>query len=353
MLPSDSLAQRRIGVSPVSAVALQLASLQRIGFWTLPNYSMIALSNALEGCRMANYVMEREVYTWRVLTLDGASVPASNGLSLTPTHRVADAGPLDIVFVCGGLDVRHVVDAGIKHALRRLARQGVPLGALCTGTFALAESDLLDGYRCAIHWENLAAIREEFPKVDFAEDLFVIDRDRFTCTGGVAPLDMMLTLIDARLGSEVANKVSDEFIVERMRPAGQPQSGPMRSAARSGNPVLAEAAQLMERTIENPIGVSKVARQVGVSARQLERLFDRYLHAGPAAFYLSLRVNRARELLHLTTMSVTEVAVACGFRSAAHFSTCYRRTFGRPPRQDRLSETVSRASRISAPAGTA
>lgn len=324
----------------MTANALKLASLHRIGFWTLPNYSMIALSNALEACRMANYVTGREVYTWRVLTLDGVSASASNGLSVAPTHRVADAGPLDIVFVCGGVDVRHVVDADIKNALRRLARQGVPLGALCTGTFALAESGLLDGYRCAIHWENLAAIREEFPKVEFAQDLFVIDRDRFTCTGGVAPLDMMLTLIDARLGHEVANQVSDQFIVERMRHADQPQSGPVRSAARSGNPVLAEAAQIMERTIENPIAVSKVARQVGVSARQLERLFDRYLHAGPAAFYLSLRVNRARELLHLTTMSVTEVAVACGFRSAAHFSTCYRRAFGRPPRQDRLTESV-------------
>ena len=233
----------------MSPNALKLASLHRIGFWTLPHYSMIALSNALEGCRMANYVTGRDVYTWSVLTLEGGSTPASNGLSLTPTRRVADAGTLDIVFVCGGVDVRHVVDAGIKNALRRLTRQGVPLGALCTGAFALAESDLLDGYRCAIHWENLAAIREEFPRVDFAEDLFVIDRDRFTCTGGVAPLDMMLTLIDARLGHEVASKVSDQFIVERMRAAGQPQSGPMRSAARSGNPVLSEAAQLMERTI--------------------------------------------------------------------------------------------------------
>ena len=156
------------------------------------------------------------------------------------------------------------------------------------------------------------------------------------CTGGVAPLDMMLTLIDARFGSEVANKVSDQFIVERMRHADQPQPGPMRSVTRSGSPVLSQAAQLMERTIENPIAVSKVARKVGVSPRQLERLFDRYLHTGPAAFYLSLRVTRARELLHLTTMSVTEVAVACGFRSAAHFSTCYRRVFGRPPRHDRL-----------------
>lgn len=313
-----------------------LASLHRIGFWTLPNYSMIALSNALEGCRMANYVTGSAAYSWQVLTLDGLAIAASNGLSLTPTRRAFDAGPLDVVFVCGGVDVRQVVDMRIKNALRRLARQGVRLGALCTGSFALAESGLLDGYRCAIHWENLAAIREEFPRVEFVEDLFVIHRDRFTCTGGVAPLEMMLTLIDARLGNDVANKVSDQFIVERVRHAEQPQSGPMRAITRSGNAMLSQAAHLMERTIENPVAISTVASQVGVSARQLERLFERYLRTGPAAFYLSLRVARARELLHFTTMSITEIAVACGFRSATHFSACYRRFFGRPPRHDRL-----------------
>jgi AraC family transcriptional regulator, glycine betaine-responsive activator len=317
--------------------ALDLASLHRIGFWTLPNYSMIALSNALEGCRMANYVNGSDAYSWHVLTLDGNPVAASNGLSLAPTRRVFDAGPFDIVLVCGGVDVRQVVDERIKNALRRLARQGVRLGALCTGSFALAESDLLDGYRCAIHWENLAAIREEFAKVEFVEDLFVIDRDRFTCTGGIAPLEMVLTLIKARLGDDVANKVSDQFIVERVRHAGQPQSGPMHAVTRSGNRVLSQAAQLMQRTIENPLAVSTVASRVGVSARQLERLFDRHLHMGPAAFYLSLRVARARELLHFTTMSVTEIAVACGFRSVTHFSGCYRRFFGRPPRLDRLA----------------
>jgi transcriptional regulator GlxA family with amidase domain len=317
--------------------ALDLASLHRIGFWTLPNFSMIALSNALEGCRMANYVTGSDAYSWQVLTLDGASIAASNGLNLTPTRRVFDAGPLDIVLVCGGVDVRQVVDERIKGALRRLARQGVRLGALCTGSFALAESGLLDGYRCAVHWENLAAIREEFPKVEFVEDLFVIDRDRFTCTGGVAPLEMMLTLIDARLGAGVANKVSDQFIVERVRHAEQPQSGPMHSVTRSGNPVLSQAARLMQRTIENPISVGAVASKVGVSSRQLERLFNRYLQTAPAAFYVSLRVARARELLRFTTLSVTEIALACGFRSVTHFSTCYRRLAGRPPRHDRLA----------------
>jgi len=173
--------------------------------------------------------------------------------------------------------------------------------------------------------------------VGFAQDLYVIDRDRFTCTGGVAPLDMMLALIDARMGIDVANQVSDQFIVERVRHAGQPQFGVLRAATRSGNPILAQAAHLMEQAIENSVSVAKIAKQIGISPRQLERLCHRHLHMGPAAFYLALRVTRARELLQLTTMSVTEVAIACGFRSPAHFSTCYRRIFGRSPRDERPS----------------
>ncbi len=123
------------------------------------------------------------------------------------------------MLVCGGIDVRHSTDRQLKDRLRRLARRGTVLGALCTGTFALAEAGLLDGYRCAIHWENLSAIREEFAAVEFVDDLFVIDRDRVTCTGGVAPLDMMLTLIEARLGPAIARKVTDEFIVAQPRAA--------------------------------------------------------------------------------------------------------------------------------------
>src|SRR5260221_9634135 len=116
---------------------------------------MADFANDRRGCRMGHYVKGRDAYSWQVLPLDGHPIAASNGLNLAPTRRVFDAGPLDLVLVCGGVDVRHVVDERIKNALRRLARQGVRLGALCTGSFALAESDLLDGYRCAIHWENL------------------------------------------------------------------------------------------------------------------------------------------------------------------------------------------------------
>lgn len=315
---------------------VDLAGLRRFAFLTLPGYSMIACSNALEACRMANYVAGRRLYGWQVATLDGTPAMASNGLSLQPTVPLAEVGPVDAVFVCGGVDVRRSAGRPLKEALRRTAQQGTALGAFCTGSFALAEAGLLDGYRCAIHWENLAAIREEFPGVTFVEDLFVIDRDRLTCTGGVAPLDMMLCLIEARLGRDLAARVSDQFVVERIRRAGDPQHIPLR--ARVGGPghlAVTRVAQAMEKRIERPVEIQALAALVGMSERQIERLFKQHVGMTPSDYYMALRLDRARELLRLSGLSVTAVGLATGFASASHFSTAYRRRFGRAPSAER------------------
>ena len=316
---------------------VDLARLSRFGFLTLPNYTMIALVNALEACRMANYVARADSYSWAIVTLDGAPATASNGMTLAPTVKLGEPADFDIVFVCGGIAVRNAVDRRLGDGLRRFARRGVALGALCTGTFALAEAGLLDGYRCAIHWENLAAIREEFAEIDFTEDLFVVDRDRLTASGGIAPLEMMLTLIEARHGRTVAGKVSGQFMLEHPRHAGDRQ--PVAHADRAGlkHPALARAARLMEQAIERPLAVAALAEAVGLSERQLERLFQRHLGLSPGGYYLGLRLARARDLLLQTGMPVTDVGIACGFQTASHFSSAYRRHFGRAPRAERAA----------------
>jgi transcriptional regulator GlxA family with amidase domain len=312
---------------------LDTASLTRIGFLTLPNHSMIACANALEALRMANYVAEGELYSWRIVTPDGAPATASNGLTLSPTVALSEAGPLDLLLVCGGIDVRHAATPAVADMLRRLARRGVALGALCTGSFVLAEAGLLDFYRCVVHWENLPALREEFPRIDFVEEAFVIDRDRLTCTGGIAPLEMMLTLIEAKAGRTLADKVSEQFIVDRA--PRRTEKVAARPRPLLPDPTLARAVRLMEAAIEQPLGVSGIANRLGVSARQLERLFQRHLGVTPAAYQLRLRLERARELLRLSPLPVTDVGLACGFQSAAHFSTAYARHFGRPPSRER------------------
>jgi transcriptional regulator GlxA family with amidase domain len=315
--------------------ATELASLQRLGFLTLPNYSMIALSNALEACRMANYVSGDTPYSWQVATADGRPAVASNGLSLTPTVPLSALGDIDLLLVCGGVDVRHAVGKRLVTQLKALSLRGIALGALCTGTFALAEAGLLGGYRAAIHWENLSAVREEFPETSFVEDLFVIDRDRLTCTGGVAPLDMMLALIRARLGAGLASRVSAQFILERVREGADQQT---QATLYDGKPlgvVLARSLKLMRDHIEAPLDMATLAGRVGISARQLERLFQRDFGQTPGKYYMSLRLERARELLRLSALSVTEIGFACGFQSASHFSAAYSLRFGHPPRAER------------------
>ncbi|WP_323989462.1 GlxA family transcriptional regulator [Nguyenibacter sp. L1] len=312
--------------------AADLASLRRFGFLTLRNYSLIAVSNAIEALRMANRVAERDEYTWRVLSLDGSPIAASNGLSLHPTEALGDAEGMDVLFVCGGIDVRAATSQELRVALRRLARQRIVIGALCTGTFALADAGLLRGYRCAIHWENLGAIREEFPEIDIVDEMFVIDRDRITCTGGAVPLDMMLRIVAARVGPARAREIATQFLLERDRAGSEIQ--PL-AALDPLPPSLGRAVQLMESRIDQKLSVGEIADAAGLSERQLERLFRTHTGATPAAYLAATRLERARRLLRQTGMSVTDVGIACGFMSLTHFSTAFRNRFGYAPRQER------------------
>ncbi len=307
----------------------------RYAFLTLPDYSMIAVTNAVEPLRMANRVSGHPVYEWFIATLDGRPVPASNGLTLTPTARLADLEAIDLVFVCGGVNVREAVTPTLLTTLRRMAAKQQPIGALCTGGYALAQAGLLDGYRATIHWENLSALREQFPRVLISDHLFSIDRNRYTCSGGVAPLELMLNLIEEKLGPGVSRRVSEQFIVDRIRDSTDRQYVPLRAQVGPVHRSVLAVASLMEANIENPLPLEEIARQSGLSRRQIERLFKRHVHCVPKRYYLELRLKRARELLLQTSMPIMAISTACGFQSPPHFSKCYRSHFGRPPTAER------------------
>jgi len=296
---------------------------------------MIALASAVEPLRMANLLTREPHYEWSITTLSGEPAAASNGLTLSPTLPLSRLPRMDILFVCGGVEVRTAVSSAVLAALRRLAQRGIPLGALCTGGYALARAGLLDDYRASIHWENLSALREEFPRVQLRDQLFTIDRDRFTCSGGVAPLDLMLTLVRGKLGARTSQLISEQFIVERVRSERDPQYVPLRAQVGSGHESLIAVAQLMHEHIEEPLSLDALAARAGLSRRQVERLFKRYLGYAPKKYYLQARLKRARELLLQTAMPILEVSTACGFRSAHHFTRCYRAAFGAPPSAER------------------
>jgi AraC family transcriptional regulator, glycine betaine-responsive activator len=331
---------------PATRSAAPPATRRRYGFLTLPNYSMIALTSAVEPLRMANRVCRDDVYQWSIVSLDGAPVPASNGLALSPTVSLSAMARADVVFVCGGIDVQHAVTRELLTALRRLAQNRVPLGALCTGGYALAKAGLLDKYRAAIHWENMSALREEFPRIHFTAQLFAIDRDRYTCSGGIAPLDLMLNMIKDDLGPDIAPLISEQFILDRIRNDRDRQHIPLQAQVGVFHERLIKAAALMEANIEEPMSLDDLAASIGVSRRQIERLFKRHLDQVPTKYYLEIRLRRARELLLQTSMSIMDITTACGFQSPPHFSKCYRNAFGYPPSAERQ---MNRAGSVSPP----
>ncbi len=311
---------------------MDLGALHRLAFLTLSNYSMIACVNGIEVLRMANRLSGRDAYAWDLVTPDGAPAAASNGLMMEPTLSLsALTRPPDLLLACGGVDVRASVDGRVTAALRRLAREGVPLGSLCTGAFALAEAGLLRGRRCAIHWENLSAIEEEFREIEFTGELFTVDRDRVTCTGGIAPISLMLAMVEARLGAALAADVAAQFLVERVRAGTERQ----RSAGVAAPEKLEAAVRMMQDSGAWPLQAAEIARSVGLSARQLERLFRRHLGQTPAAYAAGLRLERARTLLRETAMQVTAVGTACGYATPSRFSAAYRGRFGLPPGHER------------------
>ena len=307
----------------------------RFAFLTLPRYSMIALSSAVEPLRMANILSGKTAYEWSIASLDGAPTSASNGLQLSPTVPLDSIRSVDILFVCGGVDVQAGVSPQLIAALRRFAERRIPLGALCTGGYALAKAGLLDKYRATIHWENLLALHEEFPRIELNDQLFTIDRDRFTCSGGIAPLDLMLTLVKSNLGPRIAQLISEQFIIDRIRNDRDRQYVPLRAQIGVSHETLIQVAQMMEQNIEKPLSLDEIATGTGLSRRQIERLFKRHLGCVPNRYYLQLRLRRARELLLQTSMPIIDITTACGFQSPPHFSRCYRAQFGCPPSAER------------------
>lgn len=316
---------------------------QRVGLIVVPEFTMMPVTAAVEPLRLANRHAERELYRWSLHSVDGEPVAASNGILTMVNGDLEAIDEHALAIVCGGLNVQKHSDKRLLNWLRKAARRGMTLGAVCTGAHVLAEANVIDGYRCTIHWENLPGFSEAFPELDVTGSLFEIDRDRFTSAGGTSALDMMLALIAAQHGPELASTVAELVLHSPIRHHSEHQrmSLPARIGAR--HPKLVGIIERMEGNLEEPLSPSTLARQAGLSTRQLERLFRRYLDRSPKRYYLELRLKKARSLLLQTDMSVINVALACGFSSPSHFSKCYRAFYGRTPYRERGIPAMTRA----------
>ena len=311
---------------------------RRVVFLLLDQFSMVPFASALDALRIANRYSRNPIYSWKLAGEGGESVTCSNGSRILLDMGLEEISRDDTVLICGGLGIGAASTKPVLNWLRREARKGIAIGGLCTAAYTMAKAGLLDGKKCTIHWENYDSFVEEFDEVELTKAIYVIDGNRYTCAGGTSSLDLMLKLMATLRDEEMANWVADQLLHTNIRTERDEQrlSIPTRIGVR--HPKLSTVIQMMEANIEEPVSPSVLARDVGMSTRQLERLFSRYLSRSPKRYYMELRLQKARNLLMQTEMSVINVALACGFASPSHFSKCYRAQYDTTPYRERGSQ---------------
>ncbi|MEO1694877.1 MAG: GlxA family transcriptional regulator [Pseudomonadota bacterium] len=322
---------------------------RRFGFLLVPQFSLMATTSALESLRLANRVTGEPLYDYKLYSHDGGSVVSSSGILIEADASFRDAQNLDAAVVTSGLvevspEASAEVERHMMATIRRLNSFGTMIGALCTGTRILAKAGLITDHRVTIHWEFYPSLVADFPDLNVTQELFEIDRNRFTCAGGSAAADLMLSMISSDHGADVAAAVTDQLVHHRIREAREGQKMDLRSRLGVAHPKLLQVVARMEETIELPVSMAELAQHAGVSTRQLERLFAKYLGHSPTRHYLIIRLNHARFLLQQTSMPILSVAMACGFVSASHFSKSYSEHFGRTPSAERKRLPLGRAS---------
>jgi len=306
-----------------------------IDFLVLPDVSLLSLASTIEPLRAANRAAGRVLFRRRLLSPDGKAVTTSGGMPIPVEAPFVPDDARDALVVVAAFNVPTHARPPLLAALRRVARRGVAIGGVESGSLVLAMAGLLNGRRATTHWEDLEEFAARFPEIDVRSDRYVIDGMRFT-TGGASPaLDMMLHLIRTRHGHALALDVASFFIYDELRAAGDPQ--PTVSLGQLGwsEPRVAAAIRIMEERVERPMAIPVLARKAGIGPRMLETLFARAVGMSPRDYYGALRLNAGRRLVLESRKSMTEIATQTGFASASAFARSFRIRFGESPREAR------------------
>ncbi len=305
-----------------------------IGILLIDGYPIIPFSCVVDSLRAANRLADKTLYEWDYFAPGEAPVAASCGITV-PARPLGEAQDLETLIVVAPNTAQDFDDVATLRQLRALDQQGVNLGSASSGSFLLARAGLLDGRRCTIHWENIPVFKELYPQLEVAFSLYEIDQRRFTCSGGIAALDMMLKLIENQYGRELARQISQQFQHDRIRTEIDSQQMADRIDLAMTAPKLIDVINLMENNIEFPLALPAIAEKCKLSLRQVERLFHKYRGMTPSQYYLSLRLQHAKQLLLNTNRSVIDISIATGFETQSYFTACYRKHFGSSPRAHR------------------
>ena len=309
----------------------------QVSFVMIPRFNMLTLTTMIEPMRIANYLAPQPLYRWDHRSPEPGRVTASNGLQVD-CLALDERGspPPGIVIVLGSWGAEHYQNPALFNWLRRRARTGARLVGVELGGYALANAGLLAGHRATTHWSCKAGFAEAFPNIEVCEQLYTVGKGLMTCAGGTAGLDLMLHLLAAQHGEQLAAEVAAQIMHHPRRPPEGAQRYSTGSIEDEVHPDVRAAMSILEARIEEPMTIRQLCRKLGVSQRQLERLFRRDTGCTIVQFSKLLRLQYARVLLTSTAMSIREVSASCGFNSMSYFSLCFLKTFGKKPSKYRL-----------------
>lgn len=304
---------------------------RRIGVLPLPGFAMMSYAALTEPMRAANLLARRDLYEMVTIGTHDRPIPSSGAGVVVPQVTFGAEGALDTLFVVAGGDPTGYRNRAVMTWLARLARAGVQLGGVSGGPIVLATAGVMSGRRMTVHWEHAAALAEISPHLVLERSLYVIDRDRVTCAGGTAPMDLMHALIAQHHGAHFARLVSDWFMHTEIRPSAGPQRAGLVERVGTTVPAILDAVEAMEANVADPLDLGRLAQVAALSTRQLNRLFREKLGRSAMKYYRELRLEKAQSLLRNSPLSLTEIALATGFASSSHFSRAYTAQFGQPP----------------------
>ena len=302
-----------------------------IGFLLIDGFALMSFSAVVEPLRAANLISKSKLYEIDYYSIEKDFSKSSSEAIIKSTKALNDMSHLDLLFVVAGTGSTSFKSEKISKLLRQLDKQGVTLGGVSGGPIILARAGVLKNRRFTVHWEHAAGMAELFPELIIERTLYIKDRDRYTCAGGVAPLDMMNAIITEHHGNSFAQKVSDWFIHTEIRPSASPQRSGLSERYPNATQAMILAIEAMRNHIADPLDLEQLSRLSEVSVRQLNRLFREKLNIGTMDFYRQLRLQTAEKLLKRSSMKVIDIAQATGFVSAAHFSTSFNKQFGQTP----------------------
>lgn len=308
---------------------------QHFVFALVEDFTHLAFACAVDPLRIANLVSGRTLYRWSYASEDGKTATSSDGTAIVVHHAFADIPVCDRVFVLSGIHMRRKDYRSLIARLRFLDRSGTQVGALCSGAYALAKAGFLDGRKTAIHWDYHDSFMEEFPQVNLLGNVYIPDEKYITASGGTATADLMLHLIEKDHGYDLSVAVADQMVYNTVRNATSSQKVSLQSRNGIRNAHLVRAIKIMRDSLDEPPSAPAIAQQIGISKRQLERLFGKYLNTAPKKYMMEMRLEKAQHLLLQTEMSITEIALACGFDSSGNLSRAYKTAFGISPAMQR------------------